>query len=351
MSQLRILFAGNFHWNAGSSHTLAEYAAAARRVGCEIAISTQLARMDAVVPRHLPLVNDIRWATHLALVFEGRQFLSPEQIDLCDQIPRERRVVIDPDGHWGPVARSGVDTTHGAYTPESWNDLYARLCDRVLQPRIGVPLAPGAEFFSYFGMPRIHRLATDAPAADRMAYQLQYIGSNWWRWEGIVGVIVAAGRAGPAVRRMRICGRWWNGDRCRGHERATESEPGWLYSRGVEVAPSVPFGHVVAEMSRATLTPILARPLLASLSLLTPRMFETLASGSLPIIADDLGYLVNVYGCEAAQFLLVADTGDAVARLLGEYGAYRRVLAAIQQEVFAAYNYERTLARLVALLT
>lgn len=350
MVGLRILFAGNFHWNAGSSHVIAEYAKAADAVGCEIAVSTELARMDARIPHHLPLVDELRWGTHLVFVFEGRQFLTDRQMELCAQIPRQCRVVIDPDGHWGPAVSLGPDTLAGNYSHASWRELYARLADRVLQPKVDGLLPTGADYFPYFGMPAVHQTATDAPHPDQMPYQLQYIGSNWWRWPSLTGVVTAALAAQPPVRRMRVCGQWWNGDTCPGHERASVSEPGWLERHGVEVAPSVPFGQVVSEMSRSAITPLLARPLLAQLGLLTPRMFETLASGSVPVLTNDLAFLMKVYGDEALELLLGTEPSDLIARIMAEPARYRRLVAAIQRRVFAAFNYEQVLAQLVKFL-
>ncbi|WPB91383.1 hypothetical protein [Streptomyces malaysiensis] len=64
MTALRILFAGVFHWNAGSSHMIAEYARVASAAGCEVGVSSQLSRLDGTVDAHLPLV---------ALVVEHRR--------------------------------------------------------------------------------------------------------------------------------------------------------------------------------------------------------------------------------------------------------------------------------------
>jgi hypothetical protein len=346
----RVLFAGNFHWNAGSSHVIAEYQRATDTVDCEIGVSTQLARMDSRVPQHLPLVDDLGWATHLVLVFEGRQFLTDRQLEMCEQVPRRRRIIIDPDGHWRPPARLGDDTSAGAYTHKSWHDLYVRLADLVLQPRLEVGRTARTATFPYFGMPPIHRLATDSPDPVHLPFQLQYIGSNWWRWQGITEVVDAAHDACPPLRRIRVCGRWWNGETCPGHESASRSEPGWLQQRGVEVVQSVPFGQVVATMSTAAFTPILARPLLAQLGLLTPRMFETLASGSTPLIANDLAYTTRIYGEEARAFILGDTPGETISRIVREWWRYRRIVAIIQRRTYAAFHYERVLTDLIQIL-
>jgi hypothetical protein len=347
MTTPRILFAGVFHWNAGSSHMIAEYARVASAVGCEVGVSSQLSRLDGTVNAHLPLIDDITWATHLVLVFESGQFLSPQQRELCEAVPRERRIVLDPDGHWGPYVTAGVDNNAGVDTFESWHELYADLSDVILQPRLGEQIPAGAQFFSYFGMPDIHRLATDLPHPQALPYELQYVGANWWRWNEMTSLVRAAAAAQPPISRIRVCGRWWTGAPHPDHLVATANEPGWMQDHGVDVAPPVPFGQVVSAMSHAAITPVLARPLLARMELLTPRMFETLASGSIPVLWPDLGYLSALYGDDVELFLLGDDPADTLAQMLREPARYRERLAAIQRRVHERFNYRTVLAELI----
>jgi hypothetical protein len=347
MTTPRILFAGVFHWNAGSSHTIVEYARVALEAGCEVGVSSQLSSLDGTVNVHLPLVDDLAWATHLVLVFEGRQFLSTVQRELCEAVPRCRRIILDPDGHWGPYVTADRDDNAGADTIESWHKLYADLSDVILQPRLAERIPDGAEFFSYFGMPDIHRLATDLPDPQSLAYELQYVGANWWRWEAMTRLVQAAAVAEPPLERIRVCGRWWTGGPHPDHLTATANEPGWLRDHGVEVAPPVAFGQVVATMSQAAITPVLARPLLARMGLLTPRMFETLASGSIPALWPGLDYLSELYGDDVELFLLGDDPADTLARMVREPARYRERLAAVQLRVHERFNSHAVLAELV----
>lgn len=347
MTTPRVLFAGVFHWNAGSSHMIAEYARVASATGCEVGVSSQLSRLDGMVNVHLPLVDDLTWATHLVLVFEGRQFLSAQQRELCEAVPRGRRIIVDPDGHWGPYVTADLDDNAGAYSIESWHDLYADLSDVILQPRLGKRLPDGAEFFSYFGMPDIHRIATDLPDPKSLPYELQYVGANWWRWNAMTSLVRAAAAAEPPIERIRLCGRWWAGDPHPDHVTATANEPGWMQDHGVEVAPSVPFGHVVSAMSQAAITPVLARPLLAQMELLTPRMFETMASGSIPALWPGLGYLSALYGGDVELFLFDDEPADTLARMVREPVRYRERLATIQRRVHERFNYHAVLTELL----
>jgi hypothetical protein len=350
MSRLRILFAGVFHWNAGSSHMVAEYARAAEILGCEVGVSSQLSRLDGVVDAHLPVVADLAWATHLVLVFEGVQFLSEGQRELCDTVPRHRRIVLDPDGHWGPLVTLGADNSGGPDAPQNWHQVYSELSSLILQPKIGGALPEGAEFFSYFGMPDIRSIPTAMPDVARMPYELQYVGANWWRWTAMTDLVQAAAAARPALTRIRVCGRWWTGAPHPEHVTATSNKQDWLEGQGVTVAPPVPFGQVVAHMAQGAITPILARPLLAELRLLTPRMFETMASGSMLAIPRGLGYLTSLYGDDVAPFLLGEDPSSQLARMLREPGSYRRRLAFIQERLYHRFNYRQVLGELLKLI-
>lgn len=344
MSRPRVAIAGNFHWNAGFSHVVAGYVAAAPDIGCEVAVAAPLSRMDAEVPRHLPMVYDLGWATHLVLMFEARQFLTDKQRHLVQTVPRARRAVVDFDGHWDPESSA---EEAGDVTLVAWRELYRELSDLVLLPKLSGRLPAGAAFFKCFGLPETVRRP---PLSGRADYDLQYIGSNWWRWEPLAEIVEAALAAGPPLKRIRVCGRWWDGDFCQGHEAASANEPGWLRERGVDVQPSVPFGRMVAEIGRSLISPILVRPLVAETGLLTPRMFETLASGSLPVLPKGAEFLASLYGDGADELVLGRDPAAALGRIVADWDRHARWVAAVQDRLREEYGYRRVLTDLLDLL-
>ncbi|TDC67348.1 hypothetical protein E1258_00180 [Micromonospora sp. KC207] len=350
MSRPRILVAGNFHWQAGFSQTVAAYVRAAREADCEVRLCGPLSRVDAETARHLPVEPNLRWGTHLVIMFEAKQFLTEAQLDLVAAFPRQRRAIVDFDGHWGAEEGGDGDSASGRYSAESWRRLYSTLSDLILQPRLG-PLPAGARFFKCFGLaaPVRHPLELGTGAQSR-PYDLQYIGSNWWRWEPMTEMVEAAAAARPPLRRLRVCGRWWDGGSCAGFEEATPSEPGWLRARGVEVHPPVPFGHVVEQMGRSLISPVLVRPLVTSTGLLTPRMFETLASGSLPVLPVAAKFLAPVYGDEAEHLMLGDDPAGTLSRLSAEHERYGRLVGEIQDRLRVEYGYPRVLRDLLDLL-
>ncbi|WFE59689.1 hypothetical protein [Micromonospora sp. WMMD712] len=347
MTGPRILISGNFHWQAGFSHTVEGYVRAAGAAGCEVRVSGPLSRMDDQVPGLLPVEPDLGWGTHLVVMFEARQFLTPEQIELATRtFPRSRRLVVDFDLHWADEhPELGVDGTAGKYTAESWRSLYSELSDVMLQPKLTGKMAPGAEFFSCIGMPET--VCHPLTLGRQRDYDLQYIGSNWWRWEPLTALVEAAVTLRP-VPRMRVCGRFWDGATSPGFEDATTSVPGWLAERGVELCPPVAFGQVIPEMGRSLISPVLVRPLVAGTGLLTPRMFETLASGALPALSADAEFLAEVYGDECAPLLLGDDPATTLARLTTDFERHARIVGRIQDRVREVYGYPRVLRNLLA---
>ncbi|ROR44724.1 glycosyltransferase family protein [Kitasatospora cineracea] len=340
----RVLFAGDFHWQAGSAHMISEYVRAAPALDCEVALAGPLCRLDDQVPGLLPVVDDLAWGTHLVLVFEGRQFLDERRLELCERFPRSRRIVLDPDAHWGEHTVLGDDDSAGPYGHQQWQQLYRLLSDVILQPRLG-KLPDGAQFFPYFGMPKpVHR-PERTPAAT---YDLQYVGANWWRWDALADLVEAARSAKPPLTRLRVAGRWWSGDPHPEHLTATANRPGWLAEHGVKVTGPVPFGQVLTQMAKAEITPILARPLLAHQQLLTPRMFETVAAGTMPALPPELAYTTALYGEEIAPFLLGGDPAEDLARLLRDSPANRQQLGHVQDKLRRSFNYRRVLGDLLA---
>jgi hypothetical protein len=345
MARPHIAIAGNLHWNAGFSHTVAAYVAAAPRLDCEIAVAGPLSRLDSEISRHLPVVDDPGWADRLVIMFEARQFLSDRQREMVAAFPRAHRLVVDFDGHWDPVSSSEQDGT--VLPKQAWHELYRELTDLVLMPKVTGLLPAGAEFFKCFGMPA----EIVAPSAGRATdYDLQYIGSNWWRWQALADVMEAAIASTPPLRRLRVCGRWWDSDVCPGHEMASANKPGWLRERGVEVQPPVPFGRIIEEMGRALISPLLIRPLVAETGLLTPRMFETLASGSIPVLPSGAEFLRTIFGDAAELLMLGPDPAETLGRIVTDPERYAGTAGEIQSRLRVEYSDRRILSDLLEFL-
>lgn len=332
----RLLFVGLFRWNAGSSQTVIGYHRAAADLNIEVAVCSDAGVVDPIVAQHVP-VQPNSWATHLVFAYEDPQFLSHDEIGRCLDVPRDRRVIIDTDAHWGPDRRFGTDSTGGIYGSKRWNALYTELSDLILQPRLGL-LPQGAEYFPYFGVGDASPNTQPRPGGP----DVQYIGNNWWRWEALRNFLTAAVAPG---RQITVRGRWWDDRTCPGYREATYSDPAWLAELRVSLLPSVPIGEVTTTMGTATVAPVLSRPKLSELRMLLPRVFETISSGSLPHFPTTMAYLLEVLP-EIAPFVQHDDDDPLVERLLHEPARYRPAQEAAAAAARDRFSFPATLQRL-----
>ena len=346
-SPLRILFIGYFQYNCGSAHALLGYARAAERLGCTLRAS-MLGFVDDIVKLKVP-VADADWTPDLvALIFESKQFLNPLALARIEQlVPRSRRLVIDPDGKYSEAIQVGTDTNHS--TPQShefWSELYQRLSDRVLQPCLGA-VAQRATRFLYFGID-LHRPRVPEAKGEK-PYGMIYVGNNWYRWHDFVWLFEQLGRIRPRLGRVAVFGKHWLGDAKPGLEEHTYSDPNFLKTHGVESHRSVPFDDVERVMGRGKLHPIFIRPVLNMLGLATPRMFETFAADTVPILPPYFDRAVTLYGARVTPLCLPESPADAVEGILDRYPDYLALSREIRATLTKEHSYESRLAELLGL--
>lgn len=340
----RILFAGDFRWASGSSHVIAEYVRVAGARAADVRVSSVLGTYDEAVTRLLPYEADLRWATHLVIVLEGNAFLDPESMEAVDRaVPARRRLVIDADGRSLPPLRVGSDDNRGPRGADVWADQF----ELAACPRIYPQLAPAgsdcsAVPFSYFGMPPLAE--GHAPSCE-----LRYVGANWWRFDALIHV-VRAFRQVNALGHVEVCGQYWDGQRRSGYESATTARLDLLDDLGVIVRPPVPFGRVVSWMSGAVLSPVLIRPVLSALGLVTPRVFETMAAHTIPLFMQRDRAIAEIVGRDGL-LCLGDEPADDMARILSNTPTYQAIAEDLRAEMYNAYCYPAVFDRLLELLS
>lgn len=345
---MRLLVAGDFRWNSGSSHVIREYVKHAPSAGIEVAVSGELGSRDEPITRELPYCHDLGWATHLLVVFEGNPFLTEEDLERIERkIPRSRRAVVDADGHWAAAIRVGDDCNTWPVGLDTWHRQIRDVADLILQPALISP-SPGAVEFPYFGMPTTETTFVEDPSPC-VAKDVQYIGSNWFRFPALVEVFTAARSVLGDAAQLCVRGRYWDGGVRRGYERATTVDREILNRLRVDVQPPVPFGKVVAHMSTAVVTPVLVRPLLSTLGFLTPRMLETVSASTIPVYRREDSYLERLYQ-DDGLLCLGAETTSAES-VFRPGPAARAVVNGIRKRLQRDYSYTSVLRRLRELMT
>ena len=332
-SRIRLLIVGEFGWNHGSSQVVHQYVRHAAAADMEIAVARRFSKCDLEVTRRLPLRGDIRWATHLLIVMEAWPSPRHEDLERIDRIvPRHRRAVVDTDGHWNPRVAVGDDDNTWPCGLDEWRKLISAAGEIVLQPSIGPP-ASGAIPFPYFGLPARSRRRLRPKGAD-----VQYVGNNWYRRDQVVEVMSAARQALGEGARLRLCGSGW--------DKVDELGP-----LGIDVRPSVPFGKVVERMGDGVLTPVLVRPVLGALRLLSPRMLETPAANTIPFYSEENRHIGELYGDDGGELAWASDSAEFFTRALRDRKRLERSARAIYPRLVERYSYPALLRQLRALLT
>jgi len=342
---MRILFAGHFEWNCGSTQVVKEYVDAGTMLGIEICLS-DVSHIDRVTAKHLPVVDSLRNTDILVFVLEGAQFIDRYRLLRCQkEVPRGHRIVIDTDGHNRELTREGSDANH--YSTEeffTWRELFSELSDIILEPS-AVTTNAGTQFL-YFGMS--HQL-THA-SSIQTEWDLGYIGNNWYRWKDFVWLLQEIREVRHLIPRVAIRGMWWDQESLYGFpgaEEATFSDPILLSEHDVRLGPSVEFGSVVASMSKARVHPILARPILRHMHFVTPRMFETFASNAIPVLAPYLEYTTALYGDECRPLILNDKPAEQLAKMVIEPQYFQDLSLHIRNKLRCEHSYEKRIEELL----
>jgi hypothetical protein len=232
-----------------------------------------------------------------------------------------------------------------AESREEWVADFDELSDLIVQPCLGDP-APGTERFLYFGVDAHRDRAAVNPTKP---FDIVYVGNNWYRWQDMVWFVNTVSRVRDRVDRIAVFGQWWTGETVPGCELQTASDPTYLAEHGIETFPSAPFDDVERTMGSGRLNPIFVRPVLSALQMATPRMFETFAADTVPILPPSFHYAPALYGERIAPLLLPDDPADAIAGLLDHYDDCVALVKEIRAQLARHHSYEVRLSQLVEL--
>ena len=342
---LKILFVGYFKYNSGSSHALLGYVRAAHCLGYDLRAS-QFGVIDQTIQQIVPIAEK-NWAPDITvLVFESKQFLNESEIQDIEKLTEHSHtVIIDPDGKYSKTINAGVDTNHPTTESKTfWHNFYNRFSDTILQPSIGIPHM-GSKKFLYFGID-IHRIH-DPVSIKNKPFDLIYVGNNWYRWQDFEWFFKQLKPVRSRIGRMALFGKHWFGDPKHGLEQFTFSDPNFLRRNNVECYPSVPFDEVEATMGQGKLHPIFIRPILNALEFATPRMFETFAADTVPILPPYFNYAENLYGERALPLYLSENPADTVINMLRNYEDYIALAKEIRKNLIKEHTYEIRLSELL----
>lgn len=344
---MRLLIAGEFRWNCGSSHVVKEYIRFGSKQGLDIRVATAFGKSDAGTRRELHYCDDLAWATHLLVIFEGNPFLTESDLSVIERhFPRSKRTVIDADGHWSPLIQVGTDNNGRPCGAASWRGQIEAISDVILQPCL-TSATQGASPFPYFGMPEECSAEDNRYPKD---VDVQYVGANWFRYPALAEVFEAARAALGAEAALQVLGTYWDGTSRPGFEDGTTADVDRLATLQVRCGPSVPFGSVIDNMSRSRISPVLVRPVLSAMKMLTPRMFETLAAHTIPIYRSAERYIGDIWKDDGV-FCGGSNLCEAILRLSDRAGQVDDHLRELRHQMRKTYGYEVLVRQLAEIMS
>lgn len=338
--------------------------AAGRRMGHEVMVygPAQPDLPDLVFTTDLDGIDLALFAIQVPSDFPDMPYLAR----LLDQVPRQRRVVVDLWGRYNDTIRVDHDFNHleklDGHLGWEWEQAIAAVSDTILQPTLQ-PLRPNVGSFLFHGFEPSAVISAEMTAKDRAArwrdagaetkpYGVMYVGSNWQRWGDVRRFLEDYASVRTSVGRACLIGWDWGARPQWAIDKglaAIDTDPEFLGEICVEVRDGVRFDEIVGLLGKARFVPVFHRPLFRHLGFVTGRSFETFHADSMPVLMLPADFVTAIYGPAAA--LLVPQSGVAahLTAALAEPERYWQAVMDTRAYLARHHSFEKRIEQIAAL--
>jgi hypothetical protein len=353
---MRLVFVYWAFEDQGSGLVIQGYTEAARALGHEVAVygCWRLGEHNPTIPLNWTL--DLASADAVVFIFEWTTALKPgdhlDWVRLVGQVPRERRVIIDGDGNYNdPFTFDGDYNHRDAESARRWIETCDSLSDKICQPTLHPLRSNVRPFLFYAYQPRWER-PLDGQKKD---FDAVYVGHSKFRWRAMSRVLQAIEPVRHQLGRIALVGHGWDAPPWWAEklqlEDAYSSDTSRLKDLKVEALPAVRFEGVIDWMSRARFNPVLLRPSFQHLRFVTPRLFETFAADTIPLLLLDKAHAQEIYGEEALELVLPeADAHEKILDIVRRPAHYAGVVRAVRQHLVAKHSHTERLRQLLEII-
>ena len=340
-----------------SVSTVHRYVAAGRALGHEVFVYGE---PNPDLPA-LPYSTELRGADAALFVVQVPTDFPdmPYLARILDELPRERRLVVDLWGRCNDTVRVEHDFNHleklDGHLGWEWREAIQAVSDTVLQPT----LTPGVHSFLFhaYDPDAITAPAKSArEAADawrKKPYGMMYVGSNWQRWEQVrrflEGFAAVRDRVGPAC----LVGWDWGQRPDWAVQKGIvgiDTDPRFLAAAGVEIRHGVRFDEVVPLLDQARFTPVFHRPLFRHFGYVTNRTFETFYADTLPVLMLPREFVSSIYGPAALMLVPGDDLAAHLTDAMDRPEAYWDAVLQTRMHLGRHQSYARRFEQLQALV-
>lgn len=348
---MKIVFVYYGYENAGSMLDLRGYTRAAREMGHEVVVygppkrafaldySKDLSNADAVV-------FVVEWTTEL-------QFGdNVDWVRLLDAVPRERRIVIDCDGHYNDPVWFMGDYNHWAMEASAeWINFCDSLSDKIFQPSYRPRRKNVRPFFFH-----IYDPTWESPISlEKKPFDMIYVGHTKHRWRGMLKVLKAIEKVRDKVGRVGLVGEGWGKSLDwmeQGEAKAKHYiDRDYLRKHRFEGLPAVPFDEVAVTIEKGVFNPVVYRPVFEQLGFVTCRTFETPAAGTIPLFLLNRDYVVEIYGEPATELMITGEEdSDKILDVLARPGYYADIVMDIRKDFRERHSPSARLRELIGFI-
>ncbi len=344
--------------------TVHRYAAAGRALGHEVAV---FGEPNPELPA-LPFTTDIGDVDMALFVMQVPSDLPemPHLARVIDNLPREKRVVVDLWGRYNETIRLEHDFNHleklDGHLGWEWDEAFRAISDTILQPTLKPLRADAGSFLFHAYDPgavlRNWDNARDAAAAwrsgsaDERPYGLMYIGSNWQRWTQVRAFLESYAphreKIGPAC----LMGWDWSERPLWAIDKGLagiDTDPAFLADIGATVWNGARFDELLPFLCMARFAPIIHRPLFNHLGLVTNRSFETFYGDTLPVLMLPREFVEAVYGPAALALTPEGDVGSHLSDTLDRPERAWEALLETRAHLAKHHSYARRFEQLAAI--
>jgi len=360
---MKICLRSNIYYNVGVAETIYQYFLASKDLGIDFKIagfieekvtnfiqpiSKPLPRRKNEINLHgrdYPITKENSKDVDLFVFYFDSQnpFKGGDENELeriLSIVPREKSIVIDADGKYNPLMNTGDDSNHVNETErQEWIKTFRALSDRIFQPTLN-PLCKEVKPFTFWGYkePREKR---------KIEHDVLYLGSNWYRWDRMEEFMKQFEGLRDLFPRLTVMGSYWlSSDPYMPN--ANKHNPNFFKENDIKVQEYVTeFGEFTEILSGSRFSPILIRPVLSKMKMITPRMFETFASGTIPFLPPHFDYCEELYGKEAKELIIDGDTTSKLRDMNKREERYKKITEAMGERLRINNSYEKRIDELI----
>jgi hypothetical protein len=340
----------------GSGLVIQGYTEAARALGHEVSVYGRWTpgKSNPAIPLNYSL--DIESADALVFIFEWTTQLKPgDQLDLArivSKMPRNRRVILDGDGKYNDVIRVSDDYNHSdAESSRQWIETCDSVSDKICQPTLHPLRENVIPFLFYAYNPSWERPLQTGPKE----FDMMYVGHSKFRWCPMMRVLKGLEPIRHQLGRIGLLGYGWDSPPHWANsmqlEHAYYTDSGKLRELSIEPLPPVHFQRVIDWMNKARFNPVLLRSLFGRLRIVTPRLFETFASGTIPLLVLDSGHVRDIYGESALELLLPEhEPEEKILDIVQQPERYCEIVSGIRKHMAENHSHTARLRRLIEII-